>query len=1555
MTAHRAAREDWLADWLGHLDAAGFHVGVRERLLSQTLLARVAVAGALPREPLAAAGLLRPLLCSNAGQQRRYDEQLAAWWQDRRGDRAPGPRPIPAHRLRAEGAALARRRAAVQRWIWPLLLLLLALASAGAWWRSTQEPPPAAAGVVDAPAVPAVPSGGSKTGKADATAAPARVPGIYVPSGALPLPLAAAGPPAWAGPLRTALLALAALSALALAVAAWRARRRQLALRALQTDEPVDEQVLREPAGRTGPRVAPPPGLLRPASRLLRQRAAGARVELDLRATLRASIDAGGAFVPRTRSLAQTPEYLVLLDSRGPADHLARWQQLVLDALVAQNVACTVFHFEFTPAPGCWRQRADGSRFDRSSLAELGGRFAGQRLLVFADPGIALDPRRGTPLAWAVQLKRDFPAAAWFTPRPVTSWDTAEFAVAESRELGFLVLPLLAQALDTLAGWFASERAHLELPADMAGPWPTLLADDPFALALRHRPPPPETIEQLLRELRQYLGPQRLQWLAACAVFPALSWPLTLGLGEALLAPGADAKAAAEPDPALAAGAPVLGALPWLRYGRMPDWLREALIDRLDPAQEALCRRLIERRLDEALTGAPAGAGADELTRVALRRAWLRAGDGVAQDRVLVDFLSGTDRFSRLVQRLPERLRRWIFRRGRAAYGLRPGWMALPVLGLAVGLVAATSAWEGLLPPGGLPTVPLYSDDALDSTVKGVESLAVTPDGLRLLALERGADDVPRVGWRSALDRKPLDPQLRLGAIVPQAAASYLEGGGVFVLSRSDELEIFLARTGERLKASGGTRPGVQALAFSVDLRTSATLRRDGRVTVVGPLSSVERVAPAASPDGSYVAMALSDAIGTLWLADDRGQLKAWDLVGDRWVSASAAGTGAVTAMAADTSGTWLAVARSDGRLELHDARTGERRVAVQPAGGQPISALAFSPGGQRLLAARGERLLVFGAAAGRRLRVIGCRGSDPRDTAGDWPLLFKPGSGIEAVAYTPDAAFSAGQLPDIGAGEVLFDPADPVQEALAATVVSALRSQPSREPARWRRSPSPGLLAVTAYACRADERIEGSTRLLQSEPEPIPDARNVVPVAPPTLAGLRFEIFGCNPGSSPQTESAIEASLRRLGASSIRKTSITLAEFDKLLDKQFAAYEIRPSVGQPRETAAAALLRNDKAFAALAPWTVVPVRQQSKDYVSVVVCPLRWAALQGAAAPQGGGAATPPAASEAPQSQPQPSPVQQSPVQQSPAQQSPAQAPPPTEAPSAPARRTGGRALVVQGAQLLSDPSFDMSDFPVRTLACGDHWFSAGVTSAAGASSVPAQLQGEQPTLVVNACSTLPPGTMRRLDDALLRRVLDEGKGTGWKWDGVLLSVGLDRLLAALANAKQPLLLDNPRETKGGTDRISAGAFNLLAEQLRIDLRALVLLRDSGVNRGTPILLGTYDYPTPRQAGTGLRNGPWLLPAMLRARVPPDEQAALARELIDRLASTLQSIAADGANFPSVFVVDTRGTLTPAAAGASGESSDWLNEITPSAAGYAKLARRWQAAIARVAPAKGR
>ncbi|EHR73537.1 hypothetical protein BurJ1DRAFT_4751 [Burkholderiales bacterium JOSHI_001] len=662
--------------WLAHLDAEGFAIGLRERLVVQRLMLQLAAQGELPTDLRAMLALAMPLLCTRPEQQRRYQDLLANF-QLRSGEEAS-----------TSTAALppAARKAQRRNRLWLALgvtLALVLLVSLGHFivkslreQALTQEPPQTPAASQAAPA---------SAPRAESPADDGLQ--VFVPSDYLAVTMPDES--GWRQPLQWLLVTVGTFASVLLVGQLWARRQRQLYLQGVRSDEDVREHLLRD----ANPvRVGPSPSTARAVARGLRQRVEGDALALDVAATLRASVRAGGALAPRWRALQRTPEYLVLVEQRHASDHHSAYVHALLDALADAGVALDTWHFDGTPALGCWPAAlefgSDAAISRRVGVGELLTRHTGHRLLVFGPVQALLDPLKGSPQRWTTSLSL-LPQRVWFTPLPLQAWGNAE---AQADALGFLLLPQQVPALDTLAGWLASQRLELAVQADWPLSYPALLRDNTAAWAAREAPPDAATLAELLFQLRTALGPQRMRWLWACAVFPALSPPLTLALGRELI----------PDDPrALALGASALAALPWFRYGRLPDWLREALLDEMatqDPALQQQLRPFIERRLDGALLdgNAPVLARVATPQRVA---AWLQRGRGLARDLVMVRFLE-EDSGSRLLQRLPEGLRRRLFKNGLPALGLRLGVLAWALAAASVALaISWGSVWPLALPP----------------------------------------------------------------------------------------------------------------------------------------------------------------------------------------------------------------------------------------------------------------------------------------------------------------------------------------------------------------------------------------------------------------------------------------------------------------------------------------------------------------------------------------------------------------------------------------------------------------------------------------------------------------------------------------------------------------------------------------------------------------------------------------------------------------------------------------------------------------------------------------
>lgn len=113
--------------------------------------------------------------------------------------------------------------------------------------------------------------------------------------------------------------------------------------------------------------------------------------------------------------------------------------------------------------------------------------------------------------------------------------------------------------------------------------------------------------------------------------------------------------------------------------------------------------------------------------------------------------------------------------------------------------------------------------------------------------------------------------------------------------------------------------------------------------------------------------------------------------------------------------------------------------------------------------------------------------------------------------------------------------------------------------------------------------------------------------------------------------------------------------------------------------------------------------------------------------------------------------------------------------------------------------------------------------------------------------------------------------------------------------------------------------------------------------NAGVPILVNSYDVPVARNA-PAVRKA-WLYEAYLKNNIPKALWPGVTQAIFDSLGDELASWTAGRAN---VFLVPTRGVLTPADPDSTGDSGDWVNEIHPNRRGWEKLAPIWADAFDR-------
>ncbi|MBU1395358.1 MAG: SGNH/GDSL hydrolase family protein [Gammaproteobacteria bacterium] len=277
-------------------------------------------------------------------------------------------------------------------------------------------------------------------------------------------------------------------------------------------------------------------------------------------------------------------------------------------------------------------------------------------------------------------------------------------------------------------------------------------------------------------------------------------------------------------------------------------------------------------------------------------------------------------------------------------------------------------------------------------------------------------------------------------------------------------------------------------------------------------------------------------------------------------------------------------------------------------------------------------------------------------------------------------------------------------------------------------------------------------------------------------------------------------------------------------------------------------------------------------------------------------------------------------------------------------------QAEIIQAMSLgMGDSSLnpDDPDYAWRMLSEGDSWFTIG---AIPSSNLLYELRLKKRTIVLNL--GYPGDTIANISQLsgnteFTRRLVHPNWASDW--NALLLSGGGNDLIDQASD----IIRATPTGTgKKAADYVNVDRLAAFKQGVQAGYRAIVALRDSAgsPNQGKPIIVHTYDYPTPRPAPATFLiapiTKPWMHPIFERYQVPKSLRAKVAEILLDTLAEALLEL---GKELPAFHVVDTRNTLERADIDAKGNSGDWLNEIHPNGDGYRKIANKLAAKLHKV------
>lgn len=281
------------------------------------------------------------------------------------------------------------------------------------------------------------------------------------------------------------------------------------------------------------------------AARLMRSRQVDEYYQVDVNASVAATIGAMGYPSFRYKAASKMPDYLVLIERTSFRDHQAQLFNELFKALEQEAVFLVRYFYDGDP-----RVCRTGTQ-DSIHLVELQRRYPLHRLLILGSGDGLIDPITGRIESWA-SIFSGWPERAVLTPEIPSRWGAREVELASE----FILAPATLDGLTSLIDQFAS----------------SVMTDLRFWRPKLNEEPPGE-FEQSVESLRSYLGEGAFKWLCACAIYPELHWDLTVYLGSAeCMREGLVREENLRR----------LVRLPWFRSGTMPDDLRWLLIRQLD-------------------------------------------------------------------------------------------------------------------------------------------------------------------------------------------------------------------------------------------------------------------------------------------------------------------------------------------------------------------------------------------------------------------------------------------------------------------------------------------------------------------------------------------------------------------------------------------------------------------------------------------------------------------------------------------------------------------------------------------------------------------------------------------------------------------------------------------------------------------------------------------------------------------------------------------------------------------------------------------------------------
>ncbi|MGK0168457.1 MAG: hypothetical protein ACI9W2_000173 [Gammaproteobacteria bacterium] len=298
---------------------------------------------------------------------------------------------------------------------------------------------------------------------------------------------------------------------------------------------------------------------------------------VDVERSIEASVREGGRLILVPERVNAEQSYVALIELRSANDHGAALARALVQLLEEREVPLEVYVFE-----GDARTvTALNGVGEPVTLALLSKRYRQARFLVFASPSACYDVVHNVPTPWFSALAEDHLCALVCAER----FADAPNAFTALANLGCITVP-------PTVGGLAQIPSRLDGTGVQIGQQAGLSDQPSWGLGVD------ATCEAMLDRLSATVDHETLRWIASTALYPCMTFDLTIYLGTHLRDEH---------------GAPLLNAerlltllrLPWYRLGRFPEALREALVLRLSGEYARVARDLLFAVLGSALQHEP--------------------------------------------------------------------------------------------------------------------------------------------------------------------------------------------------------------------------------------------------------------------------------------------------------------------------------------------------------------------------------------------------------------------------------------------------------------------------------------------------------------------------------------------------------------------------------------------------------------------------------------------------------------------------------------------------------------------------------------------------------------------------------------------------------------------------------------------------------------------------------------------------------------------------------------------------------------------------------------